>query len=100
MRKVPAEDNLPWYKGFAEGSCGRFLRKVPRKVFLRPLLKVIIFYGGGLRGRFLRKAPRKVFAEGSAEDSPRKDTKVDSEMHTHQYSTTNKFTRAKHAMTS
>ena len=62
--------------------CGRFLRKVPRKVIPegRQILRKVLVEGfcGRFRGRFFftyaqdrifggRMVPRKVFAEGSAE---------------------------------
>ena len=75
MRKVPR-------KVFAEGSRGRFLRRVHgfcgrflRKVFAEgsaegfflPMLRIIFLGGGWFRGRFLRKVLRKVPGRFSAE---------------------------------
>ena len=69
-RKVHAEGSAEGVRGrlfpkvrhFAEGSCGRLLRKVPRKVLDFFDFKFIFW-----QRKVLRKVLRKVPAEGSAE---------------------------------
>ena len=64
-RKVFPEGIQDSRKVLAEGSCGRLCGRLYRKV----CSKLSFFWAEASCGRFLRKVPRKLLAEGFAEGS-------------------------------